>query len=536
VSFSSSFKRSFDVLFLQGPITFTPLHALFKMLLKSNFVLLAWSILAVSLEKVSARPFRRSGSSAQPAAATTGAVLLAQADTTSSACVSAITVTVTATATFADSTGAVTVSVGSAATTAAAASNTNAVTSQAGADFGSCTIPEIEFGDGFDGRKETSFQPVDQTSYNHGSADNIAIITQFMCDTLTNSCKANQAAKNLCATATTAANGATAKTGAQADAFNAVFGIQTDFAAVAEIDDQGNVVSPGTGAAATTAPVATASVAAASAATTSAATSVASQAAASATATSVSAGSGIGNFGSCTVPQIKFAVGFDGRKETSFEPVDQVSYNHGSADNIDIITQFMCNTLTNTCGADATAKATCAKAEAAADTAAAGTGGQADAFNAVFGIKTDFAAVQEIDNQGRPVGAATSVSTSSAATATSAAVNTGDASSSSAASSNNSATSSNEDATSTSSAATAGNLQTFTGALGGVTPPTVTAVGNGQFQVTGNDVFNNQQSAIERSCDVQNNLCADAANASGNKNGFTVAACNAQQTQCNAAN
>jgi len=497
------------------------------MLLKSNFVLLAWSILAISFEQVSALPFRHGSSarSAEAAAAANAGVLVEREDT-SSACVATVTVTVTGTATVAVATGAVTVSVGSAAPPAAAS---NPVTSQAGANFGSCSIPEIEFGDGFDGRKETSFQPVDQTSYNHGSADNIAIITQFMCDTLTNTCDANQAAKNLCATATTAANDATAKTGAQADAFNAVFGIQTDFAAVPEVDDQGNVVSPGTGAAATTTSVAT-SVA------TLAATTIASQAAATASAASVSGGSDIGNFGSCTVPQIKFGVGFDDRKETSFEPVDQVSYNHGSADNIDIITQFMCNTLTNTCGADATAKATCAKAEAAADTAAAGTGGQADAFNAVFGIKTDFAAVQEIDNQGRPVGAATSVSTSSAATATSAAVNTGDASSSSAASSNNSATSSNEDATSTSSAATAGNLQTFTGALGGVTPPTVTAVGNGQFQVTGNDVFNNQQSAIERSCDVQNNLCADAANASGNKNGFTVAACNAQQTQCNAAN
>jgi hypothetical protein len=502
------------------------------MLLKSNFVLLAWSILAISFEQVSALPFRHGSSarSAEAAAAANAGVLVEREDT-SSACVATVTVTVTGTATVAVATGAVTVSVGSAAPPAAAS---NPVTSQAGANFGSCSIPEIEFGDGFDGRKETSFQPVDQTSYNHGSADNIAIITQFMCDTLTNTCDANQAAKNLCATATTAANDATAKTGAQADAFNAVFGIQTDFAAVPEVDDQGNVVSPGTGAAATTTSVAT-SVA------TLAATTIASQAAATASAASVSGGSDIGNFGSCTVPQIKFGVGFDDRKETSFEPVDQVSYNHGSADNIDIITQFICNTLTNTCGADATAKATCAKAEAAADTAAAGTGAQADAFNAVFGITTDFAAVQEINNQGVPVGAATSGSTSSATTASSPAVaaNTGDASSSSssAASSSPSAASleSSTSSTSSSSAATAGNLQTFTGALGGVTAPAVTAIGNGQFQVTGNDVINDQKSAIERSCDVQNNLCADAANASGNKNGFTVAACNTQETQCNAA-
>jgi hypothetical protein len=125
--------------------------------------------------------------------------------------------------------------------------------------------------------------------------------------------------------------------------------------------------------------------------------------AATADVASSSSSSSIGNFGKCSIPEIKFAVGFDGRKETSFEPVDQVSFNHGSADNIDIITQFMCNTLVNTCGADATAKATCAKAQAAADTVTAKTGGQADAFNAVFGIKTDFAAVTEVDDQGRVV-------------------------------------------------------------------------------------------------------------------------------------
>lgn len=32
--------------------------------------------------------------------------------------------------------------------------------------------------------------------------------------------------------------------------------------------------------------------------------------------------SGVGDFGSCSVPQIEFAAGFDNRKETSFQPVD----------------------------------------------------------------------------------------------------------------------------------------------------------------------------------------------------------------------
>jgi hypothetical protein len=51
--------------------------------------------------------------------------------------------------------------------------------------------------------------------------------TEFICDTLTNSCKANQAAKDLCANATHAAAAAAAKTGVQADVFNAAFGIIT---------------------------------------------------------------------------------------------------------------------------------------------------------------------------------------------------------------------------------------------------------------------------------------------------------------------
>lgn len=65
-----------------------------------------------------------------------------------------------------------------------------------------------------------------------------------MCDTLTNSCGADATAKATCATASQAADQQTAKTGAQADAFNAAFGIQTNFAAVAEVSDQGAFFRP----------------------------------------------------------------------------------------------------------------------------------------------------------------------------------------------------------------------------------------------------------------------------------------------------
>lgn len=167
-------------------------------------------------------------------------------------------------------------------------------------------------------------------------------ISEFICDTLTNSCKANQAAKDICTTATNAANAAPAKTGAQADAFNAAFGITTNFNAVAVIDDQGRTVSPGTGATATAAPTTTATSAVPAATTTSASGNTGNGDANTGDNTDAGTGNdngGIGNFGKCTVPQIEFAAGFDNRRETSFQPVDKTSYPHTSAQNIDIITR-----------------------------------------------------------------------------------------------------------------------------------------------------------------------------------------------------
>ncbi|KAF5327607.1 hypothetical protein D9619_004807 [Psilocybe cf. subviscida] len=443
-------------------------------------------------------------------------------------CAAPFTVTVTGTATVTVAPGTITATVGGApapAITDAAATPTPpaapSVADPTAANFGSCSTPEIEFGAGFDNRRETSFRPADLQSFNHGSAQGIAIITRFICDTLTNSCNANQAAKDLCATATNAANAAAAKTGAQADAFNAAFGITTNFNAVAVIDDQGRTVSPGTGGSATPAPVTTATAPAATSAPASGNTNNDNTNNGGNTgngdANTGNDNGGIGNFGKCTVPEIEFAAGFDNRRETSFQPTDKTSFPHSSAQNIDIITQFICDTLTNTCAADQTAKNTCQTARSAASAAAKGTGAQADAFNAAFGITTNFKAVQQIDNTGKPVGG----TTVAAAPATNQDISTPATT----------ATPATTQPSNSGAAATGGNLQTFAGALGGVQAPVVTASGN-QFQVPGNSLFNNLKSAVIRSCDVQNNLCANAANASGNKNGFTVAACNAQQATC----
>lgn len=78
----------------------------------------------------------------------------------------------------------------------------------------------------------------------------------------------------------------------------------------------------------------------------------------------------------------------------------------------------MCLALTNTCDADSTAKQTCNTAKAAADTATALSGAQADAFNAVFGIITNFASVEEVDDTGKVIPGTGSGSASSEGTTT----------------------------------------------------------------------------------------------------------------------
>ncbi|KAJ7784630.1 hypothetical protein B0H16DRAFT_1493232 [Mycena metata] len=286
-------------------------------------------------------------------------------------------------------------------------------------------------------------------------------------------------------------------------------------AAVAGVSASSGSASSGSGSAADT----TAAAATAPAATTAAAPPAV-----------VATSSSIGNFGSCTVPQIEFATGFDNRKETSFQPVDKTSYNHGSAQAISIITQFICDTLTNTCGADATAKATCATAQAAANAAPPKTGIDADIFNGAFGITTNFRNVEAVDDQGNPIAGSTGGSVSVAVTG---AAETGAA------------------------AATyrccrhhcrrhhgrccndcclprpllRATSRPSPGALGGLPPP-VTAGGAKGFVVNGSE-FIQEAGALGRSCDEQHNACANAANASGAS--FTVADCDTQNNACHAA-
>lgn len=173
------------------------------------------------------------------AAVTTDAATATQVPATCPA-VATVTVTVNPAAT---ATATATTANAAATKTAAAAPPAATGALPAGVDLGSCTDPTIRFGAGIENRKETSFIPNNTKKFAHGSAQNSGIITQFICDTFVNSCKANAAAVSLCADAKAAAAAAGAKKGAAADAFNAKFGVTTNFASVQALDDQGRPVA-----------------------------------------------------------------------------------------------------------------------------------------------------------------------------------------------------------------------------------------------------------------------------------------------------
>ena len=104
----------------------------------------------------------------------------------------------------------------------AAEADENAAAGDAGADFGDCADPTINFGTPSDGRQQDAFEPADLSHFNHGSALNIAVISNFICSQLTNSCNANAAAVNVCEAAASAAQGLQALQAA--DAFNLALG------------------------------------------------------------------------------------------------------------------------------------------------------------------------------------------------------------------------------------------------------------------------------------------------------------------------
>jgi hypothetical protein len=88
-------------------------------------------------------------------------------------------------------------------------------------------------------------------------------------------------------------------------------------------------------------------------------------------------------------------------------------------------------------------------------------------------------------------------------------------------------------ATTTAAAVSGTNVQTFTGTLGGPAPPVIFTAGAARpFAVDGTtDV--NKPAALQRSCDVQHNACANAANSGALAGG--EAQCETQHAACLAA-
>ncbi|KAK5662663.1 hypothetical protein OQA88_8579 [Cercophora sp. LCS_1] len=103
--------------------------------------------------------------------------------------------------------------------------NNNNAANQA-ADFGACD-PRIDFQLGRAGRKpdEGTFLPIDAlVAQGQQDALNPNIITNRVCDQLTNVCDANDAAKALCESAQALVQGLGTKDATTADAFNAALG------------------------------------------------------------------------------------------------------------------------------------------------------------------------------------------------------------------------------------------------------------------------------------------------------------------------
>jgi hypothetical protein len=95
-----------------------------------------------------------------------------------------------------------------------------------GADFGTCT-PTMDFQLGRPGRKATegTFLPTDPlVAKGQQDALNPNIITNRICDQLTNVCGANDAAKALCESAQAQVQGLGTKDASTADAFNSALG------------------------------------------------------------------------------------------------------------------------------------------------------------------------------------------------------------------------------------------------------------------------------------------------------------------------
>nr|XP_019043069.1 hypothetical protein I302_08780 [Kwoniella bestiolae CBS 10118]OCF21999.1 hypothetical protein I302_08780 [Kwoniella bestiolae CBS 10118] len=462
-----------------------------------------------------------------------------------------------------------------------ASTNTNPA---AGIDVGQCTDFSITFAGGLDNRAvdEFTFQPTDLTNFNHGSALNPSIITQFMCDTFVNACANSATTRDVCKTVAAdldaqLASGALQRDQGFADAW--LDGLESAFGISSTGTGSAGGATGGTGAVDTaTDDTATDTDDSTSTGGADSANAAAGTDATGATGTGNNAAATGVDVGQCTDFSLTFAGGLDNRAadEFTFQPVslrsialvkfvpeqsnsfgcivwqtDLTNFNHGSALNPSIITQFMCDTFVNACANSATTRDVCKTVAADLDAqlasgALARDQGFADAWltglEAAFGIQSTgtgtgngaaAAATGAADDttddttddaeDGTGATANTATATASADTGAETAAAAGDAASAA------TATSVADDTT----AASGDNLQTFSEALNGVAATPVINIGDDRpFQVK-TDTFVNSGAAFQRSCDQQFNGCANAANSGSGD--ASVAECSAQKERCSAA-
>ncbi|KAF3912743.1 hypothetical protein ABW20_dc0100639 [Dactylellina cionopaga] len=243
------------------------------------------------------------------------------------------------------------------------------------------------------------------------------------------------------------------------------------------------------------------------------------------------------DFGLCD-PSMDFVAGRPGRKpdESTFLPIDPLT-KQGQQDalNPNIITNRICDQLTNVCQSNQAAKDRCRSCQSQIQ--ALGTRDQttADAWNSCV---NDGAQVGGGAVGASSVDAAPAVTTADAVadvSTTAAAVATTEAAAPSAQCTIiqviGSTTVQPAAPTPTAAATTdSTNVQTFTGSVGAPPVPIQNVGGDRPFVVNGS-TFVNFGAACQRSCDVQKNQCANAANGGGNK-ALKVSDCETQQQSC----
>ncbi|WWD10483.1 hypothetical protein V865_008619 [Kwoniella europaea PYCC6329] len=458
--------------------------------------------------------------------------------TTTAGCPAVVDDSATGNTTSTDTSGIATDAASGAGDTTDTTGTTTNSTPAAGIDVGQCTDFSMIFAAGLNGRKadEFSFEPSDLQNFNHGTALNPSIVTQFMCDTFVNACANSATTRDACKTVAAdldaqLVSGALQRDQGFADAW--LDGLETAF----------GITSTGTG-----------SAGSASSTDTSTDTDTTTDDAAGSDPTDttdtgnnavVAAGVDVGQ---CTDFSLTFAAGLDGRKadEFTFQPTDLTNFNHGSALNPSIITQFMCDTFVNACANSANTRDVCKTVAADLDSQLASGAlqrdqGFADAW--LTGLETAFGIQSTGTGTGSGAAAANSADTGAAAdTATSTddatATDSADATATTsiAATADSASTATATTATgdaNTSTTATGDDLQTFSEALNGVAAtPVINIGGTRPFQVKG-DTFVNAGAAFQRSCDQQFNGCANAANSGSGD--ASVADCLAQKDRCSAA-